>query len=39
MIVALLVGRGGSVGFPNKNVYPVLKRPLMSYPLLEAKNS
>jgi len=39
MIVALLVGRGGSVGFPNKNVYPVLKRPLMSYPLLAAKNS
>ena len=39
MIIALLVGRGGSVGFPNKNVYPVLNRPLMSYPLLAAKNS
>ena len=39
MIIALLVGRGGSVGFPNKNVYPVLKRPLMSYPLLAAQNS
>ena len=39
MIIALLVGRGGSVGLPNKNVYPVLKRPLMSYPLLAAQNS
>ena len=39
MIIALLVGRGGSVGMPNKNVYPVLKRPLMSYPLLAALNS
>ena len=39
MICALLVGRGGSVGFPNKNVYPLLNRPLMSYPLLAAKNS
>ena len=39
MIAALLIGRGGSVGLPNKNVYPVLKRPLMAYPLLAALNS
>ena len=39
MIMGLLIGRGGSVGFPNKNVYPILKRPLMSYPLLAALNS
>ena len=39
MIMALLIGRGGSVGFPNKNVYPILKRPLMSYPLLAALNA
>ena len=39
MIVALLIGRGGSVGLPNKNVHPVLKRPLMAYPLLAALNS
>ncbi len=39
MIVALLVGRGGSVGLPNKNVHLVLKRPLMSYPLLAAQSS
>ena len=37
--MALLIGRGGSVGFPNKNVYPILKRPLMSYPLLSALNA
>ncbi len=39
MIMALLIGRGGSVGFPNKNVHPILNRPLMSYPLLAALNS
>lgn len=39
MIVALLIGREGSVGFPGKNVYPVLGRPLMAYPLLAAKNA
>ena len=39
MIVAILIGRGGSIGLPNKNVYPLLNRPLMSYPLLAAQNS
>ena len=39
MIAALLIGRGGSVGLPNKNVYKILKRPLMAYPLLAAMNS
>jgi len=39
MIVALLIGRERSVGFPGKNVYPVLGRPLMVYPLLAAKNA
>ena len=39
MIVAILVGRGGSVGIPKKNVYPILNRPLMSYPILAAQNS
>lgn len=39
MIYALLLGREGSVGFPGKNVYPVLGRPLMVYPLLAALNS
>ncbi|HUK37610.1 MAG TPA: hypothetical protein VLV30_00685 [Methanomicrobiales archaeon] len=39
MIAALLIGREGSVGFPGKNVYPVLGRPLMEYPLLAAKGA
>ncbi|MDA7698185.1 hypothetical protein N8796_03150 [Candidatus Pelagibacter sp.] len=39
MICALLIGRKGSVGFPNKNTYPLLNRPLMSYPLLASLNS
>lgn len=39
MIAALLLGREGSVGFPGKNIYPVLGRPLMSYPLMAALNS
>lgn len=39
MIPAILLGREGSVGFPGKNVYPVLGRPLMAYPLLAATNS
>tara|TARA_B100001123_G_scaffold318500_1_gene356991 strand:- start:258 stop:1016 length:759 start_codon:yes stop_codon:yes gene_type:complete len=39
MIAAILIGRDGSVGLPKKNVYPLLNRPLMSYPLLAAQNS
>ncbi|MFC1621033.1 cytidylyltransferase domain-containing protein [Candidatus Omnitrophota bacterium] len=37
MIVALLLGRKGSVGFPGKNLYPVLGRPLALYPMLAAR--
>ena len=36
MICALLLGREGSTGFPRKNVYPVLGRPLVAYPLMAA---
>lgn len=39
MIAALLLGREGSIGFPGKNLYPVLNRPLMAYPLMAAKGS
>ena len=39
MIAAILFGRKGSVGFPGKNLYPVLGRPLCEYPLLAAVNS
>ena len=38
-IAALLLGRGGSTGFPGKNLYPLLERPLMAYPLLAARAS
>lgn len=39
MIAALLLGREGSIGFPGKNTYPLLGRPLMVYPMLAAKNA
>jgi CMP-N,N'-diacetyllegionaminic acid synthase len=37
--IALLTGRGGSVSIRNKNVMPVLGRPLMLYPYLAAYHS
>ena len=37
MVAALILGREGSKGFPGKNVFPVLGRPMMVYPLLAAK--
>ncbi len=39
MNVALMIGRGGSTGFPGKNLFKLLGRPLMDYPLLAAKNA
>ena len=39
MIAALLIGRGGSTELPKKNIKPLLGRPLMTYPILAAKNS
>src|SRR5689334_5466695 len=39
MIAALQIGRDGSTGFPGKNTFPVLGRPMMVYPILAAKNS
>jgi CMP-N-acetylneuraminic acid synthetase len=39
MICALMIGRAGSTGFPGKNIYPILGRPLAAYPLLAAKAS
>ncbi len=38
-VYALLIGREESTGFPGKNVYPVLGRPMTVYPLLAAMNS
>lgn len=37
--IALLTGRGGSVSIKDKNVMPVLGRPLMLYPYLAACNA
>jgi len=39
VICALLIGRKGSTGFPGKNVYPILGRPLVAYPLMAAESS
>ena len=39
MIAALLLGRKGSVGFPGKNTYPVLGRPMASYPMMAAREA
>jgi hypothetical protein len=39
IVCALVIGRKGSIAFPGKNVYPVLGRPLVTYPILAAKNS
>ena len=36
MIIALLIGREGSLGFPGKNIYPVMGKALMEYPLIAA---
>lgn len=34
-----MIGRKGSIGFPGKNTYPILGRPLAAYPLMAAKAS
>jgi len=39
MIVALMMGRAGSRGFPGKNIKKVLGRRLFEYPLIASKNS
>ena len=39
MNCALLIGRKGSKGFPNKNIQNILGRKLFEYPLLAALRS
>lgn len=39
LVCAVLIGREGSVGFPGKNVTPVLDRPLVEYPLQAAQDA
>ena len=38
MIVAILMGRKGSKGFPGKNLHPVLGKPLAYYPMKAAND-
>jgi D-3-phosphoglycerate dehydrogenase len=37
VIAALILGRGETTPFPGRNVFPVLGRPLMAYPILAAR--
>lgn len=37
MIIAILIGRDGSTGYPGKNVTEVLGRPLVAWPIAAAK--
>jgi hypothetical protein len=37
MVIALIMGRKGSKGFPGKNTYPVLGKPLAWYPMNAAR--
>lgn len=39
MIAALLLGRKGSVGFPGKNIHPIMGHPLSWYPMTAAINA
>ena len=39
MNIALLTGRGKSVSLPNKNILKVLGRPMMTYPIIMAKQA
>lgn len=39
LVVALMIGRAGSSGFPGKNVMPIMGRPLAAYPLMAARAS
>ena len=37
MIIAIIIGRKGSVGFPKKNTFKILNKPLASYAIEAAK--
>ena len=39
MICALMIGRKGSTGFPNKNVKKVFGKSICEYPIIAAKKS
>ena len=37
MIIALMIGRKGSSGFPNKNLLKIFNKHLCEYPIIAAK--
>ena len=39
IVCALMIGRKGSIGFPGKNIHPILDKPLISYSIEAALNS
>ena len=39
MIYALMIGRKGSKGFPNKNIKKVFGKSICEYPIIAAKKS
>ena len=39
MIIAIMIGRAGSRGFPGKNIKKILGRSTCEYPLIAAKKS
>ena len=39
MIVALMIGRKGSTGFPNKNTIKIFNKHLCEYPIIAAKKT
>ncbi len=39
MIIALQLGRGGSIGFPGKNTFEVMGHAMMEYPIFAAQKS
>ena len=38
-VLCLIPARGGSKGISNKNIYPILNRPLILWTILQAKQS
>ena len=39
MICAIIIGRKGSKGFANKNIYKINNKMLFEFPLIECKKS
>ena len=39
MIIAILIGRANSKGYPNKNLKKIKKKHLFEYPILACKKS